>query len=259
MSPSTVPLARLTTLSLMFVLPLMALPAQGAQSHTPPGGMQTHTPPGGMMIASGHSNSNAHQHGASGRAHARRPGLHAHATTIYTINPAISLTPRPGSEGYRVAVRGSGFAPNSTITVAVDGSPVSADCTANASGSFNSCAFTPPPETGGTHTVTASDGIANSASAIYTASAFARSTISTSAPSSASATNTGNPSVSLSSSAGKVGSNVAVSGSGFASNSSITLAFDGSSLSTDCKAKANGSFSASVRSPSQLRPLGPTP
>src|SRR2546423_395619 len=77
MSPSTVPLARLTTLSLMFVLPLMALPAQGAQSHTPPGGMQTHTPPGGMMIASGHSNSNAHRHGAGRHRELRLGDLHS--------------------------------------------------------------------------------------------------------------------------------------------------------------------------------------
>src|SRR5947209_8589407 len=139
-SPSTVPLARLTTLSLMFVLPLMALPAQGAQ---------THTPPGGMMIASSHSNSNAHQHGASGRAHARRPGLHAHATTIYTINPAISLTPSAGAGGSSIAVSGRGFVPHGTITLRVDGSPVSTSCTADASGSFSPCAFTVPPETGG--------------------------------------------------------------------------------------------------------------
>jgi YVTN family beta-propeller protein len=100
MSPSTVPLARLTTLSLMFVLPLMTLPAQGAQIHTPAGG---------MMIASGHSNSNARQHGAGGRAPARWPGLHAHATTTYTINPAISLTPSAGPGGSSSAVSGRGF------------------------------------------------------------------------------------------------------------------------------------------------------
>ncbi|HKC76302.1 MAG TPA: hypothetical protein VKF37_19185, partial [Chloroflexota bacterium] len=48
-------------------------------------------------------------------------GLHAQAT-----NPDISLTPRPANGGYRVAVSGSGFAPQSTVTLAVDGSPVSA-------------------------------------------------------------------------------------------------------------------------------------
>src|SRR5438067_10555194 len=114
MSPCTVPLARLTTLSLMFVLPLMVLPAQGAQ---------THTPPGGMMIASSHSNSNAHQHGAGGRAHTRRPGLHTQATTTYTSNPAISLTPSAGVAGSSFAVSGRGFVPHGTITLRVDGSP----------------------------------------------------------------------------------------------------------------------------------------
>src|SRR5438067_12198103 len=132
MSPCTVPLARLTTLSLMFVLPLMALPAQGAQ---------THTPPGGMMIASGHSNSNAHQHGAGGRAHARRPGLHVPATMTDTINPAISLTPSAGPGGSSIAVSGRGFVAHGTITLSVDGSPVATDCKADASGSFSHCAF----------------------------------------------------------------------------------------------------------------------
>ena len=156
MSPCTVPLARLTTLSLMFVLPLMALPAQGAQ---------THTPPGGMMIASGHSNSNAHQHGAGGRAHARRPGLHAHATTIYTINPAISLTPSAGAGGSSIAVSGSGFKANGTITLTFDGSSVATSCTTDANGSFSPCAFTVPAATAGTHTVTATDSSGNFASA----------------------------------------------------------------------------------------------
>src|SRR5919205_2042165 len=134
-------------------------------------------------------------------------GLQAQAA-----NPAISLTPRSGPKGYRVGVSGSGFAPKSTITLAVDGSPVSANCTANASGTFSNCAFTPPPETGGIHTVTASDQMANAAAAMYNASTFAASIIPrppASRTSSGGATNTGeNPTVRLSSGAGKVGSKI---------------------------------------------------
>ena len=100
----------------------------------------------------------------------------AHADGVSAANPAISLTLSPGLVGYGIAVSGIGFAPNSTITVAVDGSS-GTSCKADATGSFSACAYTPPPETGGTHTVTASDGSENSASAMYSASTFARYTV----------------------------------------------------------------------------------
>src|SRR5437764_9774743 len=207
MPPSNVLLARLSKLSLLCALLVMGLT------------------PSAMGVYA--SNSQA-------------IGLQAQAA-----NPDISLTPRLGSEGYRVAVRGSGFAPNSTVTLAVDGSAVST-CTANGSGSFSGCAFTPPPEIGGTHTVTASDSKANSASTTYSASTFAA-TLNPAPPanptSSGQATNTGNnPTVRLSSGAGKVGSNIAVSGSGFEPNQDITLGFDGSPVDTECRSKGDGSF-----------------
>jgi hypothetical protein len=184
---STVVLARLTTLSLVSAL-LVAGLSPGAQR-------------------------------------ARAQNLAA-AQSLAEANPAISLTASVGSGAYRIAVSGRGFAPNSTITVAVDGSG-GTYCKADATGSFSSCAYTVPAETGGTHTLTASDGIANSASAIYSASAFAGYT--NPAPpasftSSGQATNTGdNPAIRLSSGAGKVGSNIAVSGSGFEPNQDLTL------------------------------------
>ena len=138
-------------------------------------------------------------------------GLHAQAT-----NPDISLTPSLGSEGPRFAVSGSGFAPHSTITLRVDGTPVSTSCTADASGNFSSCVFTPPPETSGTHTVTASDTSA-SASAIYSAATFAgylNPAPSASRTSSGQATNTGtNPTVRVSPGDGKVGATRSVSDS----------------------------------------------
>src|SRR5947209_9868901 len=90
-----------------------------------------------------------------------------HAQSLSAANPAISLTASAGLRGYHIAVSGSGFALNSTITLAVDGSS-GTSCTADATGSFSSCAYTVPTQTGGTHTVTASDGIANSAAAYYT-------------------------------------------------------------------------------------------
>jgi hypothetical protein len=212
---STVLLARLSILSL-----LSALLVTGA------------SPAAQSVLANG-------SHVTSLNAHATSPAL------INTVNPAISLTATAGPKGYRLAVSGSGFAPNSTITVAVDGSG-GQSCTADATGSFSACAYAVPPETGGTHTLTASDGIANSASAMYTASAFAAS-INPRPPAnptnSGQATNTGdNPTVRLSSGAGKVGSNIAVSGSGFEPHQDISLSFDGNPVDTECSTKGNGSF-----------------
>jgi hypothetical protein len=203
---STVPLARLSTLSLLSALLIAGL-SPGLR-----------------------------------RVHAQSVAATNPASSLTAANPAISLTAIAGSRGYRVVVSGRGFALNSTITVAADGSS-DTSCQADATGSFSSCAYTVPAATGGTHTLTASDGIANSAAAMYTAPAFARSTISTSAASSAQATNTGDdPTVRLSSGAGKVGSKIAVSGSGFEPYQDLTLAFDGSSVSTDCTTNASGSF-----------------
>src|SRR5437868_6713471 len=212
---STVLLARLSTLLLLSAL-LVTGVSPGAQS----------------VLANG-------SHATSLYAHIISPAL------TNTVNPAISLTASAGPTGYRNAVSGSGFAPNSTITLAVDGSG-GQSCTADATGSFSACAYAVPPETGGTHTLTASDGIANSASAIYTASAFAGYTNPVppaSFISSGQATNTGDdPALRLSSGAGKVGSNIAVSGSGFEPNQDIALAFDGSSVATSCTTKGDGSF-----------------
>jgi hypothetical protein len=212
---STVLLARLSTLSLLSAL-LVTGVSPGAQ----------------RVLANG-------SHATSLYAHAISPAL------IHTVNPAISLTASAGPAGYHMAVSGSGFAPNSTITLAVDGSR-GQSCNADATGSFSACAYAVPPETGGTHTLTASDGIANSASAIYTAATFAaplNPAPPASVTSSGQATNTGNdPTVRLSSGAGKVGSNIAVSGSGFEPNQDIALAVDGSSVDTECRSKGDGSF-----------------
>src|SRR5205823_735934 len=148
-------------------------------------------------------------------------GVYAYSSSATGVqaqaaNPSISLTPGLGSEGYRIAVRGRGFAPNSTITVRVDGSPVSTSCKADASGSFSSCVFTPPPETTGTHTVTAADDNSNSASAGFVL----------------------NPGISLTPSRGPVGSGAAVSGSGFTPNSRITVTVSNHHVSTNCRANA---------------------
>jgi hypothetical protein len=138
-----------------------------------------------------------------------------------TVKPALSLSPSAGPVGSTAAVSGSGYAPNAPITVRFDGSSVSTICTADASGSFSSCAFTVPVKTAGIHPVTASDGT-RSSTAIFTVG----------------------PATWLAPSAGLVGSTAAVSGSGYAPNAPITVSFDGSSVATSCTADASGRVSA---------------
>src|SRR5205085_886654 len=142
-------------------------------------------------------------------------------SSTFTVNAALRLIPSAGPAGSRAAVNGGGFAPNAPITLSFDGSSVATICTADASGSFSSCAFTVPVTTAGIHPVTASDG-PYSSTAIFTVGSA----------------------LSLIPSAGAAGSRAAVNGSGFAPNAPITLSFDGSSVATSCTANASGSFSA---------------
>jgi hypothetical protein len=90
------------------------------------------------------------------------------AAASYTVTSAISLSPSAGAVGSTAAVSGNGFAPYSTIAVSFDGRRVATSCVADVDGSFSSCTFTVPPAATGSHTVTASDGSANSAAARFT-------------------------------------------------------------------------------------------
>jgi hypothetical protein len=141
-------------------------------------------------------------------------------TATYTVGPDLSLSPSAGSPGSGAAVSGSGYAPFGTITVSFDGSGVTTSCTTDAKGSFSNCAFIVPVRAAGLRPVTASDGT-NSGTATYTVS----------------------PALSLTPSAGLVGSSVTASGSGYAPFGTITVSFDGSSVTTPCQANANGRVS----------------
>jgi hypothetical protein len=154
------------------------------------------------------------------------------ASAIYTITPDIGLIPSAGPVGSKAAVSGRGFAAG-PITVTFDGSSVATSCTADATGSFNYCAFTVPVATAGAHTVTASDHSANSTLASYTYSATASYIVT--------------PAISLNETGGAVDSAVTLSGSNFKPDSTITVTFDGTALTTSgtCTADAKGTLPAS--------------
>jgi hypothetical protein len=153
------------------------------------------------------------------------------AWVLYTVTPTISLNAIAGTVGSMVTLSGSSFKASSSLTLTFDGAPLSTSgtCTADESGNLpttNNCAFTIPAATGGPHTVTVSDGT-NTGTAPFTV----------------------NAALVLTPNAGPVGSSAAVSGSGFAPHSIITVTFDGSSVpatalgGASCTADATGSFS----------------
>ena len=147
------------------------------------------------------------------------------ALASYTVNPAISRIARAGAAGSSAAISGSGFNANAPITVTFDGNSVSTNCTTDATGSFSPCAFTVPAKTTGIHTVMASDGSANSATAIYTVT----------------------PAIGLNATAGTVGSPITLSGSNYTPNSTLTVTFDEAALrmSGICTTDASGNLPAS--------------
>ncbi len=147
-----------------------------------------------------------------------RPRLAAAAPTV-TVSPA-SVNP-----GGIVTVSGSGFEANEAVTLAFDANPAfSAKAQAMASGQLPATGFTIPAVSGaGAHNITATGAASG-----HTATAGL--TV-TPGPGVAA------PAISVSPASDNPGAMVTVSGSGFAANETVTLAFDGN-LTYSSKAQA---------------------
>ncbi|MFC1968371.1 IPT/TIG domain-containing protein [Chloroflexota bacterium] len=153
-------------------------------------------------------------------------------TANFTVIPKISLSPLSGAVGRSVSVTGSGFAASSSIYITYAGAQV-ANTASDTHGSF-SAIFTVPVSARGSHTVLARDASGNSDTGTFTVSAG----------------------VSLSLTSGPVGSTVAITGNGFASNSRITVTYDGAPVTTIPSAPlsdAKGSFSFAFTVPDSTR------
>ena len=160
-------------------------------------------------------------------------GTNSFAAT-FNITSSISLNPQTGVIGSTVSVSGSGFAANSLITIKFDATNQNtspAVITTVSTGSF-SATFVVPASAIGSHTVASVDASSNSASATFTVTS---------------------PSITLVPTSGFQGSSVTVSGSNFLPNSTVTLTFAGTSVSTSpypIIVSGAGSFSASFTVPS---------
>src|SRR5256712_7531928 len=166
----------------------------------------------------------------------------AQFTVTTTPVPAISLNPTSGPTGTTVNISGSNFAANSGITISYDNAGIATTpttITTTSTGSFTGSITIPSSSAAGTHTVKATDASANSASASFTVT-----------------TGTITPTISLNPSSGPVGTTVTVSGSGFASNSGISITYGGTAITTNpttITTDSTGSFAGSITvTPSSL-------
>jgi PKD repeat protein len=141
---------------------------------------------------------------------------------------ATSLTVSPAGQdvGGTVTLGGSGFAATSVVTFTFDGSPLVTNpalVTTDANGNFSGVTFTVPSGTAvGTHTVSATDALTDTASSSMQVD-----------------------SLSVGPAGQSDGGMVTLSGSGFAASSPVTFTFDGTTVATNPSSvttDSNGNF-----------------
>lgn len=141
-------------------------------------------------------------------------------TQNFTVSPNTSFTPTSGGVDTEVTVSGTGFGASQAITLTFDGSAIATTST-DANGSFSAVALI-PEHGSGSYQLIASDGT-NAGSSSFTIS----------------------PVADITPASGFVGTEVTVSGTGFAASKSLPVLFDGDLVSTnntDTKGNFTGSF-----------------
>jgi YVTN family beta-propeller protein len=148
--------------------------------------------------------------------------------------PALLLDPSSGVVGTTIAASGVGFGPDASIALTFDGSAVTSTCSTDSSGAFpgssgTPCTFPVPGLSLGSYLVNASDG---------TRSAVANFSIT---------------SLTLLPASGPVGSSIAVRGSGFEPNATVSFELGGAVAASDCMTGLNGTFPGASGTPCTLR------
>lgn len=147
-------------------------------------------------------------------------------TSTFTITPKITLSPTTDYVGEEIAVDGTGFAASKDVTITFHNVNVGTAET-NTLGSFTNATFTVPDSYRGSHTVKATD-----ASSYYDTATFTTRQLITVSPTS-----------------GAAGDEVTVSGTGFRTTRSITITFDGVTVTTSPTSVSTntlGSFSNAI-------------
>jgi hypothetical protein len=147
-------------------------------------------------------------------------------SATYTIAASITLNASSLTVGSQLTVTGANFAASTTVRVYV-GSTLITSTTTNSSGAFTST-ITVPQGAYGSQTVTATDSASNSANAPFNIT----------------------PSISVNATTISTGSQITVSGNGFAAHSTVQFYLDNSQLSTGTvSTNSLGSFSANITIP----------
>jgi hypothetical protein len=144
------------------------------------------------------------------------------ANIMVTSNASISVI--HGNVGTNVTVTGTSFAANAAITVSFDNASV-ATATTDAKGAF-STAFAVPPSTSGNHTIVVTDRV-NTIS--FTFSVM--------------------PKLVVNPSSGDVGTQVTLTGTGFAAQRPITVKYDATAIQTSAQTDASGDFTVVFNAP----------
>ncbi len=150
---------------------------------------------------------------------------------IFKIGAAITLNKTSGAPGNSIMVTGSGFGANETgINVTFDGNMVATGISANTTGAWN-VNFTVPASVSGAHNVGAYGSVITSGTV-------------------SNVTFTIGAGITLSKTSGVPGNSITVTGSGFgASETGITVTFDGNTVASDISADANGAWSSTFTVP----------
>jgi hypothetical protein len=148
----------------------------------------------------------------------------------FTVIPSFSLNKNTGASGAPVTATGTGFAASETgITITYDGTPVGST-TANSSGGW-SINFNVPSLPSGNHTVSAYGST-------------------TAANTSTDITFTTSSGISINKTSGAAGTQVTVTGSGFAANETgITVTYDGNAVGNPVTANPSGSWTLNFTIP----------
>ena len=167
----------------------------------------------------------------------KSPSSYAQTFTLFAVQTrqiSINLNPTSGVVGTSVTLKGTAFAANSAISLTFDSTQVTIPTTTTDSTGAFTATFTVPQAGAGSHTVTATDNAINH--------------------NAAAATFTVTPSLSLPApSLGPLGTSVAISGTGFAANSAMSVTLGGvvqptspTTIVTNSLGTFSGSFTATA-------------
>ena len=152
-------------------------------------------------------------------------------TQYFMVTPEIELSDDEGHVGAQVTVNGIGFKATSSVKLYFDSTHVGT-ATTDASGILDSAAFTVPASSNGNHKITGKDTASTSPDVTF--KTLQR--------------------ITITSSSGVIGDSVTISGTGFASNSMVTIDFGNEPVSTGATTtNSNGSFSSTFAIPSSDR------